>query len=95
MLKNYLNEEDLAQIYETFEPSMIESVDEKNMSDIIEYLNKNVTITKDILLYYLDLFTFESKEFIRKFERLKSILGENYSILLEANIDFLEKMYKL
>lgn len=88
MLKNYLNEEDLAQIYETFELSMIESLDEKNMNDIIEYLNKNVTITKDILLYYLDLFTFESKEFIHKFERLKSILGENYSILLE-------KMYKL
>lgn len=95
MLKNYLDEEELAQIYETFEPSIIESLDEKNMSFIIEYLNKNVTITKDILLYYLDLFTFESKEFICKFERLKSILGENYSILLGENIDFLEKMYKL
>ena len=95
MLKYYLNEEELAQIYETFEPSIIESLDEKNMNDIIEYLNKNVTTTKDILLYYLDLFTFESKEFIRKFERLKRILGENYSILLGENIVFLEKMYKL
>ena len=54
MLKNYLDEEELAQIYETFESSMIESLNERNMNDIIEYLNKNVMITKDILLYYLD-----------------------------------------
>lgn len=93
MLKNYFNEEELIDIYDTFEPTILQILDEKNMNDIIEYLNNNVTITKDILRYYLDLFTIESQEFIRKFEKLKSILGKNYSILLEENIDFLERMY--
>lgn len=95
MLKNYFNEEELIDIYDAYEPTVLKKLDEKNMNNIIEYLNNNVTITKDILHYYLDLFTIESKEFIRKFEKLKSILGDNYVVLLEENMGFLERMYYL
>lgn len=95
MLKNYFNEEELIDIYDAYEPTVLEKLDEKNMNAIIEYLNNNVTITKDILHYYLDLFTIEIEEFIRKFEKLKGLLGDNYAVLLEENISFLERMHHL
>ena len=95
MLKNYFNEEELIDIYDAYEPTVLEKLDEKNMNTIIEYLNNNVTITKDILHYYLDLFTIESEEFIQNFEKLKGLLGDNYAVLLEENISFLERMYHL
>ena len=95
MLKNYFNEEELIDIYDAYEPTVLEKLDEKNMNTIIEYLNNNVTITKDKLHYYLDLFTIESEEFIQKFEKLKGLLGDNYAVLLDENISFLERMYHL
>lgn len=95
MLEKYFDKDELKEVYEGYEESILENLDEKNIQSIINYLEKNTTITKDILLYYLDLFTIDVNEFIRKFEKLKQLLGENYEILLENKIDYLERMYTL
>ncbi len=95
MLEKYFDEEELKEVYEGYEESVLANLDEKNIQNIINYLEKNTTITKDILLYYLDLFTIDVNEFIRKFEKLKQLLGENYEILLENKMDYLERMYTL
>lgn len=95
MLEKYFDKDGLKEVYEGYEESILENLDEKNIQSIINYLEKNTTITKDILLYYLDLFTIDVNEFIRKFEKLKQLLGENYEILLENKIDYLERMYTL
>ena len=95
MLEKYFDEEELKEVYEGYEESILANLDEKNIQNIINYLEKNTTITKDILLYYLDLFTIDVNEFIRKFEKLKQLLGENYEILLENKMDYLERMYTL
>ena len=95
MLEKYFDKDGLKEVYECYEESILENLDEKNIQSIINYLEKNTTITKDILLYYLDLFTIDVNEFIRKFEKLKQLLGENYEILLENKIDYLERMYTL
>ena len=95
MLEKYFDKDELKEVYEGYEESILENLDEKNIQSIINYLEKNTTITKDILLYYLDLFIIDVNEFIRKFEKLKQLLGENYEILLENKIDYLERMYTL
>ena len=95
MLEKYFDKDELKEVYEGYEESILKNLDEKNIQSIINYLEKNTTITKDILLYYLDLFTIDVNEFIRKFEKLKQLLGENYEILLENKIDYLERMYTL
>lgn len=95
MLEKYFDEDELKEVFEGYEKSILENLDEKNIQSIINYLEKNTTITKDILLYYLDLFTIDINEFIRKFEKLKQLLGENYEILLENKMDYLERMYTL
>ena len=95
MLEKHFDEEELKEVYEGYEESVLANLDEKNIQNIINYLEKNTSITKDILLYYLDLFTIDVNEFIRKFEKLKQLLGENYEILLENKMDYLERMYTL
>ena len=95
MLEKYFDKDELKEVYEGYEESILKNLDEKNIQSIINYLEKNTTITKDILLYYLDLFTIDVNEFIRKFEKLKQLLGENHEILLENKIDYLERMYTL
>lgn len=95
MLTKYLDEEEIDQVYETFEKNVFTCLDERNVDNIILYLKKDNLFFKDMLIYYLDLFTIDIKEFIYKFEKLKKILGDNYKTLLELNIDLLERIYQL
>ncbi len=94
VLIKYLNIEDIEEMTDSFNKSVFQKLDEKNVDKIIQYLKANdIYFYEDILIYYLDLFLFDASEFIRRFETLK-IKHPNLTQYLEANMDVLEEMYQ-
>lgn len=87
ILLNYLDEEEINQIQDTFNESLLTQIEEKNTRKIIHYLLENkVYYWKDIVIYYLEVFLLDYEEFIKKFETLKNKygileIGENLSLI--------------
>lgn len=91
-LINILSPEEIEQIYDTFNINVINKLSEDNIKRIIIYLkNNNITIIKDMLIEYLDLFIIDIKDFIIKFEKLKSTYP-NINNILENDLSILEKL---
>lgn len=90
-----IDEIDYKILKENFSDELIEQIDLKNISIIFNYLNENgVYYAKDLLLTSLDLFLLPNKIFIKKFEILKNILGENFADKLGEDSSLIEIMYK-
>lgn len=87
ILLNYLDEEEINQIQDTFNESLLTQIEEKNTRKIIHYLLENkVYYWKDIVIYYLEVFLLDYEEFKKKFETLKNKygileIGENLSLI--------------
>lgn len=90
------DEIDIKILKENFDDEMISEIDVNNVVKIFEYLGNNgVYFAKDLFLISLDLFLLPSSEFINKFERLKSKLGEDYIDKLGEDISLIEIMYEV
>ena len=89
------DEIDIKMLQENFDEEMINKIDINNVVKIFEYLDNNgIYYSKDLFLIALDLFLLPSDEFIKRFEELKSKLGENYIDRLGEDISLIEIMYK-
>ena len=94
-LKTLLEEDDIENIYETFNESVILKLNKDNIQKIIIYLqDSNIDFIYDILAYYTDLLVFDITEFIQKFEKIKYKYGNNYNEIIGHDLSILEQMYE-
>ena len=89
------DETDIKILKENFDDELIEQVDSKNVSRILNYLeDSGLYYAKDLFLNSLDLFLLDYEEFINKFEKLKNKLGEDYVEKLGEDASLIEIMYE-
>ena len=89
-----LDENDIKILNENFDEETIKQVDYTNVNKIIDYLDKNgIYYYKDLFLSSLDLFLLEYGQFVRKFEKLKDTLGDDYISKLGEDSSQIELMY--
>ena len=89
------DEIDINILKENFSADLINQINIDNLNKIFNYLNENgVYYAKDLLLTSLDLFLLPCEIFIKKFEKLKNKLGDNFVEFLGENSSLLEIMYE-
>ncbi len=80
---------------ENFDEDLIKQIDAENVYKIFSYLNSNgVYYAKDLFLNSLDLFLYPSEVFIKKFEHLKEVLGDEFVDKLGEDTSLIEIMYE-
>ncbi len=90
-----LNEIDIKILKENFDEDLIKQINPENISKIFAYLNSNgVYYFKDLFLNSLDLFLYPYDVFIKKFEHLKNVLGDEFVEKLGADSSLIEIMYE-
>ena len=90
-----LDEIDIKILKENFDEELITQIDTDNVSKIFKYLENNgIYYAKDLFLTSLDLFLYPLDVFIRKFERLKEKIGEDYINKLGEDSSLIEIMYE-
>lgn len=92
-LNQILSDDELDQIIDTFDESVLKKLEGENIEKILYYLNLNgIDYSKDILLVYLDLFLLDFDVFVKRFEKLKNHYP-NFIVYLPYHMDVLEKMW--
>ena len=92
---NELNEIDIKILKENFDEDLIKQIDLDNLSKIFSYLISNgVYYAKDLFLNSLDLFLYPCEVFIKKFEHLKKVLGNEFVDKLGEDTSLIEIMYE-
>ena len=80
---------------ENFDTETIAKMDAENIYKILNYLDrKGVYYAKALVLSSLDLFLLPADEFIKKFEKLKNKLGNDYIDKLGEDMSLIEMMYE-
>ena len=89
------DEIDFKILKENFDENLIKQIDSDNVLKILKYLENNgIYYAKDLFLTSLDLFLYPLDVFIRKFERLKEKIGEDYINKLGEDSSLIEIMYE-
>ena len=95
VVKMQLDSLDIKVLRENFSDEEIAKMDAENIYKILNYLDKNgIYYAKDLILSSLDLFLLPADEFIKKFEKLKNKLGNDYIDKLGEDISLIEIMYE-
>lgn len=90
-----LDEIDIKILKENFDENLIKQIDSDNVLKILKYLENNgIYYAKDLFLTSLDLFLYPLDVFIRKFERLKEKIGEDFINKLGEDSSLIEIMYE-
>lgn len=90
-----LNEINIKILKENFAEDLIKQIDLENVYKIFSYLNRNgVYYAKDLFLNSLDLFLYPCEVFIKKFEHLKEVLGNEFVDKLGEDTSLIEIMYE-
>ncbi len=91
-----LNEIDIKILKENFDEDLIKQINPENIYKIFAYLNNNgIYYAKDLFLNSLDLFLYPNEIFIKKFEHLKKVLGEEFLDKLGEDTSLIEIMYEI
>ena len=89
------DEIDIQILTENFDEKLIQKIDYDNAFKIYRYLEKNeVYYAKDLFLNCLDLFLLPYNIFIKKFEYLKSKLGNDFVEKLASDFSLIDIMYE-
>ena len=92
---NELNEIDIKILKENFDEDLIKQLNLDNILKIFSYLTSNgIYYVKDLFLNSLDLFLYPCDVFIKKFEHLKELLGDEFVDKLGEDISLIEIMYE-
>lgn len=90
-----LNEINIKILKENFSDDLINKIDLENVYKIFSYLNSNgVYYAKDLFMNSLDLFLYPCEIFIKKFEHLKEVLGNEFVDKLGEDASLIEIMYE-
>ena len=80
---------------ENFNEDLIKQIDSENVYKIFSYLYKNgVYYAEDLFYNSLDLFLYPCEVFIKKFEHLKEVLGNEFVDKLGDDASLIELMYE-
>ncbi len=91
-----LNEINIKILRENFDDDLIKQIDTENVAKIFSYLAHNgVYYAEDLFLNSLDLFLYPSDIFIKKFEHLKKVLGNDFADKLGEDASLIEIMYEI
>lgn len=90
-----IDELDIKVLKENFDDELIKKIDINNVASINKYLLDNgIYYSKDLFLLYLDLFLMNKDEFVKRFEKLKQKLSENYVDKLGEDLSLMDVMYE-
>lgn len=95
MFKMIFDDIDTKVLRENFDEELLNQINEENVSRIYIYLIKEgIYYAKDLVIEFLDLFLLPTDDFIQRFEKLKSSVGDDYIEKLGQDISLIEMMYK-
>ena len=82
------------EIIEKYTNSIIKRLDKENMQKIIKFLQDNhCDYIEDILTDYLDLFTIDYEEFIKKYRILNQKYQNSFLLLASEDMNLLEEFF--
>ena len=81
------------EIFEKFNNSVINNLDTENIKKIMQFLiDHNCEYLEDIVEDYLDLFTIEYDEFVKRFNKLNQKYNNKYLELAGEDMNYLEEL---
>ena len=90
-----LDELDIKDLEEVYDEALIKKLDVDNVSGIYKYLIDNgIYYVKDLFVENLELFLLEKDIFIKRFEKLKQEVGNDYVEVIGSDSSVLEIMYR-
>ena len=89
------NEINIKILNENFDEDLIKQIDLENVYKIFSYLKRSgVYYAEDLFYNSLDLFLYPYEVFIKKFEHLKKVLGNEFVDKLGNDTSLIEIMYE-
>lgn len=94
-IKMQLDNIDIKVLKENFDDEIIAQMNSQNVERIYNYLiSLGVYYAKDIFISHVDLFLLDYDLFVKKFEKLKQKIGDNYIDKLGEDCSLIEIMYE-
>lgn len=79
-----------------YEQYVLDGIDKENVRKIVEFLIENkCDYIKELLSYYLDLFTFNYKDFIERFNKLNEKYNNDFINKAADNLNLFEEFYTI
>jgi len=95
-LEKYVNDIYLNIIYDNYNKSYLEMLDENNFIDVYNLLKVyNCYFIDDVILNYLELFEIKSKYINLALLETRKTLGDKYIFEIGNNLTMLDKVIKL
>jgi len=92
-LETILDPEEVEEIKNTYNETIINNLDAENVVKIISYLKENkIDFYLDVVKNCLEIFLLDYGEFREKFEVIKNKYGKNYAEILAFNLSVFEVM---
>lgn len=84
----------MQDIFEKYNDSVIKNLNEENLKKIVSFLEENnCPCIEDIITDYLDLFTIEYDEFVRKYKILNEKYNHHFLEKVSEDMNLLEELY--
>ena len=81
-------------ILNKYEPSVIKNIDKENFMKIVSFLTeKKCDFIDELVEDYLDLFSFDYEEFVKKYNRLEETYKGNLLNEIKDDMNILEEFY--
>lgn len=85
---------DINEIKSKFEKSVLDNIDKENAYKILTFLiNEKCDFIEDIVTDYIDLFTFDYNEFVKKYEKLNAKYNDCFLEKASEDMNLLEEFY--
>lgn len=92
-LKDYLSEFNYQLVLNEYRLDYLKSINEENFKNIYDlFLSYDFTYIEDIIVHYLEVFTYPFEEVNDKLEALIKKLGVNYLILISSDMRYLNSL---
>jgi len=83
----------IKELEEKFESDIFKNIDPDNFIKIVYFLkDEGIDYVKEIVCDYLDLFTIDYEEFVKKYNNLKKKYGINFTNVLSKDLSILEEL---
>ena len=93
-LKYYISEFNYLLIEENYNRDFLGSLNEELFKENLSIFNKyKISCIEDIILNYLDIFTFDSNILDNRIVRLITKLGNNYNEVINNNLSVINDLY--
>lgn len=82
-------------VYDNYDSSYLETLDERNFVDVYNVFNKyNFYFINDIILNYIELFELDSKQVENGILKLREKLGNDFVYIIGNDMTYLDEIIK-